>query len=82
MEILLTLPAIAISLLLIFKPVPFMNFIGNFYWHLGRFTAIGKSNETKRFFIGENTFWFKVLCTIMFIISCLSILARIGENLS
>ena len=80
-EILQTLPVVAISLFLILKPLPFMNFIGNIYWQLAKFTAIGKSKETKKYFIGENPFWFKIIGTVMLIISCFSILARIGEHL-
>ena len=73
---------IAISLLLILRPIPLMKFIGTIYWHLGKATALGKSEETKKFFIGENPFWPRVLGTIMLILSCLFILARVGEKSS
>ena len=71
--------AIVISLFLIFKPNPFIKFIGNIYWHMGKFTALGKSEETKKYFIGKNTFWFRTWGVIMLMIVCLSIVARLAE---
>jgi len=81
-EILNVVFAFIISFFLIFKPIPFMKFIGTVYWHLGRFTALGKSEETKKYFIGKNTFWFRLLGIIMLILICISVLARISEKVS
>jgi hypothetical protein len=55
-EIFLTHTAIAISLLLILKPFPFMKFTGNVYWHLSKFTEMGKSEETKNILLAKIPF--------------------------
>jgi len=70
---------IACALLLIFKPKPIIKFIGNIYWYMGRFTAIGKSEKTKKYFIGENTFWFRTFGIIMLMIAIVSLFVQINE---
>ena len=68
---------ITCAVFLIFKPKPFLKFIGNIYWHMGKFTALGKSDNTKKYFIGENTFWFRALGVILLVSGIASLLANI-----
>ena len=41
---------IVCAALLVFKPEPFMKLFGNIYWHMGKYTALGKSENTKKYF--------------------------------
>lgn len=54
------------GLALIIKPKPFLKTIGTVYWHLARFNAIGKTEETKKFFYTENKILLKILGMVMF----------------
>ncbi|KQC06420.1 MAG: hypothetical protein APR62_07885 [Smithella sp. SDB] len=70
--------AIIVSLFLVFKPRPFMKFMGDIYWHMFKYTALGKSEETKKYVFGENTYWFRTLGIIMLIMIGLSLVARLS----
>ena len=63
---------------LIVKPKPFAYIIGTFYWHLARFTPIGKTEETKKYFLSENTILFRIIGLILFLIGSLGIVARMN----
>lgn len=64
------------GLALCFKPKPFLKVIGTAYWNLAKFTAIGKTEESKKYFYTENTLFLKLLGVIMFFIGIAGILAR------
>ncbi|MFH2044483.1 MAG: hypothetical protein ABIK92_04990 [Pseudomonadota bacterium] len=70
---------ILFAALLTFKPKPVIKIIGIVYWNIGKFTALGKSENTKKYFIGKNTFWFRALGVMMLIIGIISLLAQISE---
>jgi len=54
-----------ISYMLIFTPLTVAKFLGGIYWRMGKFTALGKSDETKKYFYSQNPFWFRVLGFLM-----------------
>ena len=70
---------IVCAALLVFKPEPFMKLFGNIYWHMGKYTALGKSENTKKYFFSENTFWFRALGVIMLIVALVSVLTQTSK---
>lgn len=50
-----------VSYMLIFKPMTVAKFLGGVYWRGSKFTALGKSEETKKYFYSKNPFWFRFL---------------------
>jgi|GEM_PF-6365249 len=50
-----------VSYMLISKPLAVAKLLGGIYWRMGKFTALGKSDETKKYFYSQNPFWFRVL---------------------
>ena len=79
--ILRTLPGVVIGLILIINPLPILNTVGKIYWHLGKYTALGKSEKTKKYFIVENPFWGRVFGSIILILTGISVFMVIGDYL-
>lgn len=72
-----TFPSI-ICYMLIFKPMTVSKYLGEIYWRMGKITALGKSDETRKYFFTENPFWFRALGFVMVGVIVLSVLARLG----
>jgi len=66
---------------MIFRPMKCANFIGNIYWHMSRYTALGKNEETKRFFFAKTPFWFRTLGIIFAVLYAVHLVVRIKELL-
>ena len=79
--ILRTLPGVVIGLILIINPIPILNTVGKIYWHLGKYTALDKSEKTKKYFIVENPFWGRVFGSIILILTGISVFVVIGDYL-
>ena len=77
MILIATFPSI-ICYLLIFKPMTVSKYLGEVYWRMGKITALGKSDETRKYFFSKNPFWFRVLGFVMVGVMVLSVLAQHG----
>ena len=67
---------LAASCILIFKPLAVAKILGDAYWHSGKLTALGKSDETKKYFYSQNPFWFRVLGFLLAVLSIYSVFIR------
>ena len=47
--------ALTFSAMLILRPMACARFVGNIYWHMSKFTALGKTEESKKYFFCEET---------------------------
>ena len=66
------------GLALIFQPKPFLKVVGNAYWHLAKFTAFGKTEETKKYFYTENTVLLRILGFFVLFLGVAGAIARSG----
>lgn len=79
-EIILSLIAPTVfCCVLIFKPISVAKFMGAIYWRMGRFTALGHREKTKKYFYTENPFWFRTLGVVIGALVLFSAIIRIAE---
>jgi len=74
-----SIPILIFCGLLIFKPLGCAEFIGRLYWHMGRYTALGKTEETKKYFIAKNPFWFRTFGIVILSLFLISFIMKIGN---
>ena len=71
-----TIVALTFSAMLILRPMACARFVGNIYWHMSKFTALGKTEESKKYFFAEKPFWFRILGFILLIFFIVYLLER------
>jgi hypothetical protein len=78
-EILGPIFLLIVSYMLIFKPMSVAKFLGGVYWRAGKFTALGKSDETKKYFYAQNPFWFRFLGFLIVGLLIVSFFAQLSK---
>ncbi len=63
--------------MLIFKPITVAKFLGGIYWRMGKFTALGKTEQTKKYFYAQNPFWFRAFGFLLFGLLLLSLFSQL-----
>ena len=63
------LPLFTAGVVLTLWPQPIARLIGAAYWNMARFTALGKTEDTRRLFFAKKHFWFRVLGVFFVILS-------------
>jgi hypothetical protein len=74
-----SIPQLIFCLIFILKPRWVANLLGYIYWQMGKFTALGKSEDTKKYFFSERTYWFRLLGYIVLILWIVSVYINISN---
>lgn len=53
------------------------NLAGNIYWRMSKFTALGKTEESKKYFFAKKTIWFRALGFTLLLLFVLHLVERI-----
>jgi len=77
--IMISILQLLFCLLFILKPKWVANILGYIYWQMGKFTALGKSEDTKKYFFSERTYWFRLFGYIVLIIWIVSVYINISN---
>ena len=65
--------------MLIFKPLTVAKLLGSIYWRMRKFTALGDSDENKKYFFTENPWWFRVLGILLAGLLIVSIYVQLAK---
>jgi len=79
LEILVTIPGLVLGVFLILKPIAVADLIGRAYWKMSKFTSLGKSEKTRKYFFGNNPYWFRIFGGIITLLWFISFIGMVGS---
>jgi hypothetical protein len=65
--------------MLIFKPLIVAKLLGGIYWRMRKLTALGGSDENKKYFFTESPRWFRVLGILLAGLLIVSVYAQLAK---